>query len=152
MVIALAAEPPSQPFVEIQGTRLSGVDDAGRRQWELQAQSLQLDKDRNMAALVGVTGWLYHNGTQQIHLVASRATYASKANTVELSGGVVGTALDGRRFEADTMRWTAGARLDASGRIVLIQPGLTIRAERMRADASLEHVTFEGHVAITVVP
>jgi LPS export ABC transporter protein LptC len=152
LVSAQQAERASQPFVEIQGTRLSGADHTGQRQWELQAQSVQLDKDRTLVALVGITGWLYHNGKQQIRLGAARATYASKSNTVELNGGVVGSVLDGRRFEADTVRWTAGGRLDASGRIVFIQPGLTIRAERMRADAGLEHVTFEGHVAITVVP
>jgi LPS export ABC transporter protein LptC len=152
LITALAAESPFSPFVDIQGTRLAGADDAGRRQWELQAQSLQLDRDRSLVVLIGVTGWLFHNGKQQVHLVAPRATYASKSNTVELEGGVVGTVVDGRKLEADTIRWVAGTRLTASGRIVLVQPGLTIRADSLHADAALEDVTFEGHVAILAAP
>ena len=152
LVPALAAETPFSPFVDIQGTHLAGADDAGRLQWELQAQSVQLDKDRSMVVLIGVTGWLYHSGKQQVHLVAPRATYASKSNTVELAGGVVGTVVDGRRLEAETIQWVAGSRLMARGRIVLVQPGLTVRADSVRADSALEQVTFEGHVAIVVAP
>jgi LPS export ABC transporter protein LptC len=152
LIPALAAETPFSPFVDIQGTHLAGADDAGRRQWELQAESVQLDKDRSMVVLTGVEGWLYHNGKQQVHLVAPRATYASKSNTVELAGGVVGTVVDGRRLEAETILWVAGSRLTARGRIVLVQPGLTVRADSVRADSALEQVTFEGHVAIVVAP
>jgi LPS export ABC transporter protein LptC len=149
---ALAAESPFSPFVDIQGTRLVGADDAGRRQWELQAHSLQLDRDRSMVVLIGVTGTLFQKGKEQVRVVAPRATYASKTNTVELAGGVVGTVVDGRRLEADTIRWVAGTQLTASGRIVLVQPGLTIRADSLHADAALEDVTFEGHVAILAAP
>ncbi len=152
LVPALAAETPFSPFVDIQGTHLAGADDAGRLQWELQAQSVQLDKDRSMVVLTGVSGWLYHGGKQQVHLVAPRATYASKSNTVELAGGVVGTVVDGRKLEADTIQWVAGSRLTARGRILLVQPGLTVRADSVRADSALEQVTFEGHVAIVVAP
>lgn len=152
LVPAVAAEAPFSPFVDIQGTHLAGADDAGRRQWELQAQSVTLDKDRSMVVLIGVTGWLYHNGKQQVHLVAPRATYASKSNTVELSGGVVGTVVDGRKLEAETVQWVAGSRLTARGRILLVQPGLTVRADSVRADSALQQVTFEGHVAIVVAP
>jgi LPS export ABC transporter protein LptC len=151
-IIALAAESPFSPFVDIQGTHLVGADDAGRRQWELQAQSLQLDRGRSIVVLIGVTGTLFHKGKQQVHVVAPRATYASKSNTVELAGGVVGTVVDGRKLEADTIRWVAGTQLTASGRIVLVQPGLTIRADSLHADAALEDVTFEGHVAILATP
>jgi LPS export ABC transporter protein LptC len=152
LVHVLAAEAPFSPFVDIQGTHLAGADDAGRRQWELQAQSVQLDKDRSMVVLTDVTGWLYHNGKQQVHLVAPRATYASKSNTVELSGGVVGTVVDGRKLEAEIIQWVAGSRLTARGRILLVQPGLTVRADSVRADSALQQVIFEGHVAIVVAP
>jgi len=149
---ARAAGAPFSPFVDIQGTHLAGADDAGRLQWELQAQSVQLDKDRSIAVLTGVTGWLYHAGKQQVHLVAPRATYASKSNTVELAGGVVGTVVDGRKLEAETIEWVAGSRLTARGHIVLVQPGLTVRADSVRADSALAQVIFEGHVAIVVAP
>jgi lipopolysaccharide export system protein LptA len=105
-----------------------------------------------MVVLIGVTGTLFQKGKEQVRVVAPRATYASKSNTVELAGGVVGTVVDGRKLEADTIRWVAGTQLMASGRIVLVQPGLTIRADSLHADAALEDVTFEGHVAILAAP
>ncbi len=147
---ATEASPP--PFVDIQGTHLAGADNAGRRLWELQAESLQIDKTRDTIVLIGVTGWLYRDGARQVHLAAPRATYLTGTRTVELSGGVAGAAPDGRTFAADRVRWTAGEQFIAAGRIVLTQHGTTIHADQMRADAALEAVTVEGHVAITVVP
>ncbi len=149
---APATETSPPPFVDIQGTHLAGADDAGRRLWELQAGSLQIDEARNTIVLIGVTGWLYRDEARQVHLAAPRATYLTDTRTVELSGGVAGAAPDGRTFSADRVRWTAGEQFTASGRIVLTQRGMTIHADQMRADAALEDVTFEGHVAITVVP
>jgi len=147
-----AAEPASAPFVDIQGTHLAGADDAGRRLWELQAESLQIDSGRNTIVLTGVTGWLYRNGARQVRLIAPRASYLTESRTVELSGGVSGAAPDGRAFSADRVRWTAGGSFTATGRIVLTQHGVTIRAGRMRADAAMEAVTFDGGVSVTVTP
>lgn len=147
---ATEASPP--PFVDIQGTHLAGADDAGRRLWELEAGSLQIDESRNTIVLIGVTGWLYRDGARQVHLNAPRAAYRTETRTVELSGGVTGAAPDGRAFSADRVRWTANEQFTAAGRVVLTQRGITIRADQMRADAALEDVSFEGHVAISVVP
>src|SRR5713226_7331613 len=107
---AVAMETAPVPFVDIQGTRLTGADDAGRRQWELEAASLQIDRDRNTIALTGVTGWLYRAGARHLQLRAPQAAYSSRTKTVELSGGVTGGAPDGRSFTADRVRWT-GAQL-----------------------------------------
>jgi hypothetical protein len=65
---------------------------------------------------------------------------------------VVGTVVDGRKLEAETIQWVAGSRLTARGRILLVQPGLTVRADSVRADSALQQVIFEGHVAIVVAP
>jgi LPS export ABC transporter protein LptC len=143
-----AAEEVSPSFVNIQGTRLVGADAAGRPQWELQAASLQMDQSRSTIALTSVTAWLYRAGDRYLQLRAPQAVYASGARIVDLSGGVSGSAPDGRTFTADRVRWT-GAELVASGRIMLTQRGLTVRAERMSIDAGLDKATFEGHVAIT---
>lgn len=151
-VPAFATESLFAPFVDIQGTHLAGTDSAGRRQWELEARSVQLDKSRSLIVLQDVTGSLFHEGKQVVQLIAPRATYSSKSNTVELSGGVVGTVVDGRKLEAQTIRWVTGAQLTASGNIVLVQSGLTIRADSLHADSGLQEVTFEGHVAIAAAP
>ena len=147
-----AAESAPTPFVDIEGTHLAGADDAGRRLWELQAESLQIDQGRNTIGLTGVTGWLYRGGTRQVRLAAPRATYLTSSRAVELSGGVAGEALDGRTFSADRVRWAVGESFTAIGHIVVTQHGVSVRADQMRADAAMEAVTFEGHVAITLIP
>lgn len=144
----VAAEAVSPSFVNIEGTRLVGADAAGRPQWELQATSLQMDQSRSTIALSNVTAWLYRAGDRYLQLRAPQAVYASGTKVVDLSGGVSGSAPDGRTFTADQVRWT-GVELLASGRITLSQGGLTVRAERMTIDAGLDKATFEGHVAIT---
>ncbi|TMJ07091.1 MAG: LPS export ABC transporter periplasmic protein LptC [Bacillati bacterium ANGP1] len=150
-VVAGAVEPVPAPFVDIQGTRLTGADDAGRKQWELQAASVQIDRERNTLTLADVTGWLYRGGARQLQLHAPRATYQSQTGTVELAGGVTASAPDGRRIIAERVRWT-GAHLTAAGGIVLTQPGMTVRADQMSGDVAFDWVTFEGHVAITFTP
>ena len=139
------------PFVDVEGTRLTGVDDAGRKQWEMQAASLQIDRDRSTIVLTDVTGWLFRGGARYLQLHAPRAAYVTLTKTVELSGGVTGSAPDGRAFTADRVQWK-GTQLTAAGGIVLTQVGMTVRADQMSGDAALDSVTFEGHVAITFAP
>src|SRR5947208_4128656 len=151
LAVAAVVEPVPVPFVDIQGTRLTGADDAGHKLWELQAASVQIDRERNTIALADVTGWLYRGGARQLQLHAPRATYQSQTGTVELAGGVTASAPDGRRIIAERVRWT-GAHLTAAGGIVLTQPGMTVRADQMSGDVAFDWVTFEGHVAITFTP
>ena len=146
-----AAQTIPVPFVDIEGTRLTGVDDAGRKQWEMQAASVQIDRDRNTIVLTDVTGWLYRGGAPYLQLHAPRAAYVTLTKTVELSGGVTGSAPDGRAFTADRVQWK-GTQLTAAGGIMLTQVGMTVRADQMSGDAALDSVTFEGHVAITFAP
>src|SRR2546430_14011634 len=85
-VVAGAVGPVPAPFVDIQGTRLTGADDAGRKQWELQAASVQIDRERNTLTLADVPGWLYRGGARQLQLHAPRATYQSQTRTGGLAG------------------------------------------------------------------
>src|SRR5436309_15026472 len=78
-VVAGAVEPVPAPFVDIQGTRLTGADDAGRKQWELQAASVQSDRERNTITLADATGGLYRRCARQLPLPAPRPTDPSPA-------------------------------------------------------------------------
>src|SRR3989454_10785349 len=146
-----AAQTVPLPFVDIEGTRLTGVDDAGRKQWEMQAASLQIDRDRNTLVLTDVTGWLYRGGARYLQLHAPRAAYVTLTKTVELSGGVTGRAPDGRAFTADRVQWK-GTQLTAAGGTGVAQGGMDGRGGQKSRDAALDSVTFEGHVAITFAP
>src|SRR2546428_2265749 len=115
------------PFVDVEGTRLTGVDDAGRKQWEMQAALLQIDRDRSTIVLTDVTGWLFRGGARYLQLHGPRAAYVTLTETAELSGGVTGSAPDGRAFTADRVQWK-GTQLTAAGGIGLPQLCTTGRA------------------------
>ena len=112
---------------------------------------MQIDRERNTIVLADVSGWLYRGGARQLQLHAPRATYVSQTRTVELAGGVTGSALDGRRITAERVRWT-GTHFLAAGGIILTHTGMTVRADQMSGDVAFDAVTFEGHVAITFTP
>src|SRR2546428_6512558 len=86
-----AAQTLPVPFVDVEGTRLTGVDDAGRKQWEMQAASLQIDRDRNTIVLTDVTGWLFRGGARYLQLHAPPAAEGTPTKTAELLGGVTGS-------------------------------------------------------------
>lgn len=145
------SEPLPAPLLEIQGTRLAGTDEAGRRQWELQAASLEVDRRRNVITLVAVTGWLYRGDARQIHLTAPRAVYTVASRQIHLTGGVTGAAQDGRTFHADRVVWDGRqGRMIADGHITVTQPGMTMRADHLETGLGLERIALEGHVAITL--
>lgn len=145
------SEPLSAPLLEIQGTRLAGTDEAGRRQWELQAVSLEVDRRRNVITLVAVTGWLYRGDARQIHLTAPHAVYTVASRQIQLAGGVTGAAQDGRTFHADRVVWDGRqGRMIADGHITVTQPGMTMRADHLETGPGLERIALDGHVAITV--
>src|SRR5256885_16412846 len=117
----------------------------------MQASSLQSDRDRSAFVLTDVPGGLFRGGARYLQLHAPRAAYVTLTKTVELSGGVTGSAPDGRAFTADRVQWK-GTQLTAAGGIVLTQVRMTVRADQMAGDAAPDSVTFGGHVAITFAP
>src|SRR2546428_5506752 len=128
-----AAQTVPVPFVDVEGTRLTGVDDAGRKQWEMQAASLQIDRDRNTIVLTDVTGWLFRGGARYLQLHAPRAAYVTLTKTVELSGGGTGRAPAGLAFTADRVQWK-GTQLTAAGGIMLTPVGIAFRRQPLSGD------------------
>lgn len=143
-----AAEPP---FLKIEGTQLSGTDPEGRRVWDLQAQTLSVDRGQQRVIMTAVTGQFYRAGRPQLTFTAPRARFAIDSRDVELSGGVVARTPDGRTLRAAMVRYNAGERtLTATGDVVLTQTGLSIRADELRTDPALEQPQFSGNIVVRV--
>lgn len=151
------APAPATPFLHIEGTNLTGADEAGRRLWEMQARSLQVDRQRNRISLLEVTGQLFQSGKPQLQFAAPRAVFVTESKDVELAGGVIGRTPDGRILRAATVRYDGQTKvLTASGGVTLTQParpgvtGTVIQADSLVTDAGLAQTTFSGNVTVKV--
>jgi LPS export ABC transporter protein LptC len=143
--------PTDDPFLHIEGTTLSAADPAGRRLWDLKASQLTMDNAKQRVVLQGVSGRFYAKTGGGISFSAPSAVFHVSTRNVEMSGGVVGRAADGRVLRAAQIRWNAGAReIVAVGTVVLTQRGLAIHADRLAADAALDQVRFSGNVRVRV--
>ena len=144
-------QPPGDPFLHIEGTALSAADPAGRRLWDLRAAQLSVDNAKQRVVLTRVSGQFYSGGAVRLTFSAPNAVFHVASRDVEMTGGVVGRAADGRILRASRVRWSAGQReIRAAGTVVLTQRGVPIHADRLVADAALDQVRFSGNVLVRV--
>ena len=139
------------PAAEIKGSSISSVDEQGRRQWELYAESVTVDSTAGTAALTSVRGTYFQEGQPAISFTAPRGTFFINTRNVTLSGRVHARAASGYVLEADVVQWFAKtAQVEASGSVVLHQSGMTVHADRLTADVALKRTRLQGHIRVTV--
>ncbi len=142
---------PETPFLQIEGTNLSGTDAQGVRLWDIRAKTLAVDRSRQQIVMTSVTGQFYRAGKPEVVFSAPNATFNANSRDVELTGGVVGRTVDGRTLRAGRLRYQAATRtVAATGGIVLVQKGLSIRADALTADPGLNQTTFTGNIVVQV--
>ena len=145
------AQPPGDPFLHIEGTTLSAADPGGQRLWDLRAAQLSVDNAKQRVVLARVSGQFYARGAVQLTFTAPSAVFHVASRDIEMTGGVVGRAADGRVLRASRVRWDAGQRaIQATGTVILTQRGVAIHADRLVADAALDQVRFSGNVLVRV--
>lgn len=142
---------PDQPFLNVEGTQLSGADAQGRRLWDLKATSLQVDRTKNIVTMNDVSGQLFENERPALAFRAPKATFFAASRDVQLSGGVFGRTPDGRTLRAPVVRWDhRNAVFIASGGVIVTQRGMSIRADRLTSDAAMRHPRFSGNISVQV--
>jgi LPS export ABC transporter protein LptC len=142
---------PDQPFLNIEGTQLSGSDPRGRRLWDLKATTLQVDRTKNIVTMIDVSGQLFEDEKPALAFKAPRATFFAATKDVELTGGVIGRTPDGRTLRAPRVRWDARKGVVvASGGVTVTQPGMIIRADSLTSDAAMRRPTFRGNISVQV--
>ncbi len=138
------------PFVEVEGSRLAGVDPTGKKLWELRAKTVQIDRDKDTVTFTDVGGQLYQNGVPQFTFVAPRGVLFIASRDVELTGGVSGRA-NGRTLRAPQVRWDAAhQQLIATGGITLTDPRMVVSADKVVTDPALRRTTFTGNIRVRV--
>lgn len=139
------------PLLEVQGSRLVGSDEAGRRLWDLEADSLRVDRQRRTVDVIGPRGRWYAGRTVAAVFEAPRGRYLADGGVIELEGGVTATSADGRTVRARQIRWDIRrGGVEARGDVVLRQPGAVLRADTLRGDAALTTVILEGRVMVDI--
>jgi LPS export ABC transporter protein LptC len=148
-----ASTPPAGgiPPVQVDGSAISAVDAQGRPQWDIRAAAVSVDGAAGLVTLVQVDGTYFEAGRPSVRFAAPRGTFEIGTRNVTLDGGVRARAVtSGRTLEATRVRWTPGNRqIEATGNVVLTQPGVVARADRLLSDITLERTRLLGNVRVT---
>jgi len=143
--------PARLPPIEVEGTAISTVDAAGRRQWDIRAESVAVDGASSTAALTAVEGTYFQAGEPAIVFSAPRGTFYVASRNVTLSGRVRARATSGQTLEADLVRWFPKTQqIEASGSVTLRQAGMIVQGDHLVADVSLQRTRMSGNIRVTV--
>jgi LPS export ABC transporter protein LptC len=144
-----APTPVAIPPVEVEQTAISTVDTSGRKQWDIHAQTVLVDGAVGTANLNGVEGTYFQTGTPSVTFTAPRGIFYFNSRNITLTGGVHARATSGRTLDADVVHWFPKIhQIEATGSVVLRQKGLTVRADRLVADVSLQKTTLTGNIRV----
>lgn len=143
--------PARLPPIEVEGTAISTVDAAGRRQWDIRAESVAVDGASSTATLTAVEGTYFQAGEPAIAFAAPRGTFYVASRNVTLSGRVRARATSGQTLEADLVRWFPKTQqIEASGSVTLRQSGMIVHGDHLVADMSLQRTRMTGNIRVTV--
>ncbi|MBM3470591.1 MAG: LPS export ABC transporter periplasmic protein LptC [Armatimonadetes bacterium] len=139
------------PPIQIEGTAISTVDAAGRRQWDIRAESVTVDGASSTATLAAVEGTYFQAGEPAVVFSAPRGTFYVATRNVTLSGRVRARATAGQTLEADVVRWFPKTQqIEASGSVTLRQSGMIVQGDHLVADVSLQRTRMSGNIRVTV--
>lgn len=139
------------PPIEVEGAAISTVDAAGRRQWDIRAESVAVDGASSTATLAAVEGTYFQAGEPAIAFSAPHGTFYVATRNVTLSGRVRARATSGQTLEADVVRWFPKTqRIEASGSVTLRQSGIIVQGDHLVADVSLQRTRMSGNIRVTV--
>jgi len=146
--------PPASPkesssAVQMEGGQFSGVDEKGRKQWEVRAQVVSLDTARERATLQNPVGTLYREGKVALTFRADQGRVDMQAREVELVGNVQMESSEGRRLHARKVTWSEKAgKITASGEVRLSEGKLTVRADLLESGLELARTRLVGNVHV----
>lgn len=139
------------PPIEVEGTAISTVDAAGRRQWDIRAESVVVDSASSTATLAAVEGTYFQAGEPAISFSAPRGTFYVATRNVTLSGRVRARATSGHTLEGDVVRWFPKTQqIEASGNVTLRQSGMVVHGDHLVTDVSLQRTRMSGNIRVTV--
>ncbi len=134
----LPEPPPPRPAVQLQTVELVEYD-GGEKLWELLAQDVVYDRDRQLAELKDLEVRFWEDG-QVVSIARSpRATLETEARNIRMQGGIRVTSTQATTsVEAREVAWQAGSQqLHATGDVVFRRGPSTMEGPELWASRSL---------------
>jgi len=134
-----------EPLVRMKGAGVV-LKAGGQRVWEMQADRVDLARDRRTAAVTGLRkGILWRGEDAVVTLSASRATYDMTSHALRVSGGVVIRGPRGVVIKTDSVNWVEQTRTFVCPEPVEVQtPAGVMLGERLEGDLDLKQYTIYG--------
>ena len=118
----------------------------GKKQWEVEAESVQMNPGTNRAQLINFQATLYRADGSKLHLVGRQAELDTKTRDIHMSGDIKATNSDGAVFTSATARWAAKERkFFGGGGITMTRGDTVVTGDRVEGDEQLEKVKVFGN-------
>lgn len=144
--------PSPRPAVQLQTLELVEYD-GGEKLWELQAQHVVYDRDRQLAELSDLEVRFWEHG-QVVSIARSpRALLETEARNIRMQGGIRVTSTQASTsVEAQEVAWQAGSQqLHATGDVVFRRGPSTMEGPELWASRSLMRARVGSPVKARVV-
>lgn len=122
----------------------------GKKQWEINADTVQMDPGTNRARLINFKAILYRTDGSQIDLTGRQAELDTKTRDILMSGDIKAvSSSDGAVFTAPNARWAAKERrFYGSDGITLTREDTIVTGDRIEGDEQLEKVKVMGNARV----
>lgn len=150
------ASAPSGPAIEINNSRLTHYDDAGRLVWAMDAAAVQYDRGSNksrahdvrvrfMTPDADASTQTTSTQTASLTIQARHLVFEHQTRNLFLHGGVRGEGPDGLSFETDRAQWDDERSVVSGSRAVRIQrDDLSMRGTGFIYNLQSESLTMQS--------
>ena len=121
----------------------------GKRNWELNADTMQADALQQVNNLTGVKGKLFLENGNIVDVTADKGVMYLKSKDITLSGNVLIITSQAEKLVAKDLKFTnLDNTIIATGDVVITKPGLLAQADQVITDRSLEKIKLIGKALV----
>ena len=121
----------------------------GKKNWELTADTMQVDAVQQINNLTGVKGKLFLENGNIVNISSDKGALHLKSKDVQLTGNVVVVTTQAEKLVAQDLRFTnVDSLITASGEVVITKPGVYAKADKAVADRGLEQIKLIGNALV----
>lgn len=124
-------------------------DKQGKKNWELTAETMEVDAVKQENNLTGVKGKLFLENGSIVNLSADKGVLYLKNKDVQLMGNVLVTTSQAEQLVAKELKFTnVDSLITATGEVVITKPGMVAKADKVTADRSFEQIKLMGNALV----
>jgi LPS export ABC transporter protein LptC len=124
-------------------------EQAGKKLWELKADTIETDPEGKVAYLNKLQGVFYQQKGGTIQLAAQKAQVDMKTHDIVMQGEVKITSSDGAVFTAPEARWEGNPKgFKGTGGVTLTRNDTVITGDNIQTDDKMEKAKVFGHAKV----